>query len=94
MVDTTLYIDKETEVNIQEKDDSFLLKLDRLFDYDLSIVGRREVFEKVCDVLESNLFDCPSYRELEEKLINKELLLEQAQSQIEYLQNTIDCLKR
>ncbi|EKN39142.1 hypothetical protein CFSAN001627_23084, partial [Clostridium botulinum CFSAN001627] len=39
MIDTTLYIDKETEVNIQEDDDSFLLKLDKLFDYDLSIIG-------------------------------------------------------
>ncbi|EEZ28333.1 hypothetical protein MHI65_000581 [Clostridium botulinum] len=52
-----------------------MLKLDKLFDYDLSIIGRREVFEKVCDVLERNLFDCPSYKELEEQLINKELLL-------------------
>ncbi|BDB00419.1 hypothetical protein CBOS2020_04930 [Clostridium botulinum] len=52
-----------------------MLKLDKLFDYDLSIIGRREVFEKVCAVLERNLFDCPSYKELEEQLINKELLL-------------------
>ncbi|PIH02829.1 hypothetical protein [Clostridium combesii] len=94
MIDTTLYIDKETEVNIQEDDDSFLLKLDKLFDYDLSIIGRREVFEKVCDVLESNLFDCPSYRELEEQLINKELLLEEAQNQLECLKDRIDFLKK
>ncbi|WP_242844830.1 hypothetical protein [Clostridium botulinum] len=53
-----------------------MLKLYKLFDeYALSIIGRREVLEKVCDVLPSNLFDCPIYSELEEQLINKELLL-------------------
>ncbi|QRI55357.1 hypothetical protein JQS73_03035 [Clostridium botulinum] len=61
---------------MQEDDDFFLLKLYKLFDeYALSIIGRREVLEKVCDVLPSNLFDCPIYSELEEQLINKELLL-------------------
>jgi len=94
VIDTTLYLDKETEVNVEQENDFFLLKLDKLFDYDLNIVAKREVFEKVYKVLESNLFDCPSYTELEEKLINKELLLEEAQSQIECLKDRIDFLQR
>ncbi|WP_251861291.1 hypothetical protein [Clostridium sp. Marseille-Q2269] len=94
MLDTILYIDKETEVTIEEEDNAFLLKLDKLFDYDLSIVGEREFFQKVYEVLESNLFDCPSYKELEENLINRELLLEEAKNKIESLQNKIDFLQR
>lgn len=52
------------------------VKIHKLFDeYALSIIGRREVPQKVYDVLPSNLSDCPIYSELEEQLINKELLL-------------------
>ncbi|WP_236884323.1 hypothetical protein [Clostridium botulinum] len=54
----------------------FFVKIDKLFDeYALSIIGRREVPQKVYDVLPSNLSDCPIYSELEGQLINKELLL-------------------
>ncbi|ACO84006.1 hypothetical protein [Clostridium botulinum] len=66
MADTVSYIDKEKELNIQEDDGFFLLKLDKLFDeYALSIIVRREVLQKVYDVLPSSLFDCPIYGELE-----------------------------
>ncbi|MHB9946932.1 hypothetical protein CF095_16350 [Clostridium botulinum] len=94
MLTTTLYANKEFEVNIEETENTFCLKLSKLFDYDLSIIGTRDVFEKIYQMLENNLFDCPRYRELEAKLINKELLLEEAQSQIECLKDKIDFLQR
>ncbi|MBY6846691.1 hypothetical protein HYI19_18015 [Clostridium botulinum] len=93
MLNITLYIDKETEVNIREVDNTFCLNLNKLFDFDLSIVGKRQVFEKIYEALEENLYEY-SYRELEEQLVNKELLLEQAQSQIEYVRNRINFLER
>ncbi|KIN79789.1 hypothetical protein, partial [Clostridium botulinum] len=72
----------------------FCLKLSKLFDYDLSIVGQREVFEKLNTILELKLYEEKTYKELEEQLINKELLLEEAQNQIEYLKNRIIFLER
>ncbi|KEI94453.1 hypothetical protein N496_19875 (plasmid) [Clostridium botulinum A2B3 87] len=84
-------MDKETEVNIRDADNTFCLNLNKLFDFDLSIVGKRQVFEKIYETLEENLYEY-SYRELEEQLVNKELLLEQAQSEIECLKERINLL--
>ncbi|HDK7165895.1 hypothetical protein EXM98_04905 [Clostridium botulinum] len=94
MLSTTLYADKETQFSIEENEGRFCLKLSKLFDYDLSIVGQREVFEKLNTILELKLYEEKTYKELEEQLINKELLLEEAQNQIEYLKNRIIFLER
>ncbi|KEI87688.1 hypothetical protein N492_12200 [Clostridium botulinum B2 267] len=94
MLSTTLYADKETQLSIEENEGRFCLKLSKLFDYDLSIVGQREVFEKLNTILELKLYEEKTYKELEEQLINKELLLEEAQNQIEYLKNRIIFLER
>ncbi|EJO5348378.1 hypothetical protein NRP93_002502 [Clostridium botulinum] len=92
MLSTTLYIDKEAELNMEQMDSRFCLKLSKLFEYDLSIIGKKDVFEKIHEVLEKNLFDCQRDKELEQQLINKELLLEQAQ--IECLKDRIESLQR
>lgn len=94
MLSTTLYADKETEINIEGEDISFLLKLNKLFEYDLSIVGRREVFEKIYEELGKSLYDELTYKELEEELINKEILMGQAQDKIDSLENRIEFLQR
>ncbi|NEZ74287.1 hypothetical protein EXM56_02765 [Clostridium botulinum] len=94
MLSTTLYADKETQFSIEENEDRFCLTLSKLFDYNLSIVGQREVFEKLNTILELKLYEEKTYKELEEQLINKELLLEEAQNQIEYLKNRIIFLER
>ncbi|MBY6877947.1 hypothetical protein [Clostridium botulinum] len=94
MLSSTLYADKETQFSIEENESRFCLKLSKLFDYDLSIVGQREVFEKLNTILELKLYEEKTYKELEEQLINKELLLEEAQNQIEYLKNRIIFLER
>ncbi|MCC5437693.1 hypothetical protein [Clostridium botulinum] len=94
MLSSTLYADKETQFSIEENEGRFCLKLSKLFDYDLSIVGQREVFEKLNTILELKLYEEKTYKELEEQLINKELLLEEAQNQIEYLKNRIIFLER
>ncbi|MBE1304528.1 hypothetical protein G4W71_10895 [Clostridium botulinum] len=94
MLSTTLYADEETQLSIEENEGRFCLKLSKLFDYDLSIVGQREVFEKLNTILELKLYEEKTYKELEEQLINKELLLEEAQNQIEYLKNRIIFLER
>ncbi|KIS22052.1 hypothetical protein [Clostridium botulinum] len=94
MLSTTLYADKETQFSIEENEGRFCLKLSKLFDYDLSIVGQREVFEKLNTILELKLYEEKTYKELEEQLINKELLLEEAQNKIEYLKNRIIFLER
>ncbi|MCR1166763.1 hypothetical protein NE169_15620 [Clostridium botulinum] len=94
MLSSTLYADKETQFSIEENEGRFCLKLSKLFDYNLSIVGQREVFEKLNTILELKLYEEKTYKELEEQLINKELLLEEAQNQIEYLKNRIIFLER
>ncbi|NFP92382.1 hypothetical protein [Clostridium sporogenes] len=94
MLSTTLYMDQETELNIEEVDNRFCLKLNKLFDYDLSIVGQREVFEKLLELIEQNLYDETTTNELYEKLVEKELLLEQAESQIQSLEDRIEFLQR
>ncbi|MBD5572360.1 hypothetical protein HYH82_15455 [Clostridium botulinum] len=94
MLSSTLYADKETQFSIEENEGRFCLKLSKLFDYDLRIVGQREVFEKLNTILELKLYEEKTYKELEEQLINKELLLEEAQNQIEYLKNRIIFLER
>ncbi|HDK7158952.1 TPA: hypothetical protein PTV68_002486 [Clostridium botulinum] len=93
MLSTTLYMDKETELNIEEVDNRFCLKLNKLFDYDLSIVGQREVFEKIYEILEQNLYDELTYKELEEEVINKEILTGQAQDKIDRLQEKVEFLQ-
>jgi len=94
MLSSTLYADKETELTMNQQDDRFCLKLSKIFDYDLSIVGQREIFEKLHEFLEKNLYDELTYKELEEELINKEILAGQAQDKIDRLQDMIDFLQR
>lgn len=94
MLSTTLYMDKETELNIEEVDNRFCLKLNKLFDYDLSIVGERQTFEKLLEFLEQNLYDEITTNELYKKLVEKELLLEQSESQIQTLEDRIEFLQR
>lgn len=93
MLDSTLYADKETKITIKEINDRFCLKLSELFKYDLDIVGTRQVFENIHEVLENNLFEDISYKELSEELSNKELLLEQARSEIDGLKSRIEFLE-
>ncbi|NFO72000.1 hypothetical protein FDC51_17950 [Clostridium botulinum] len=93
MLSTTLYADKETEINIEGENVSFLLKLNKLFEYDLTIVGGRKVFEKIYEALGKSLYDELTYKELEEELINKEILAGQAQDKIDKLQEKIDFLQ-
>ncbi|KOY64176.1 hypothetical protein [Clostridium sporogenes] len=94
MLSSTLYMDKETELTMDQQDDRFCLKLSQLFNYDLSIVGQREVFEKLNTILELKLYEEKTYKELEQQLINKELLLEQAESRIQSLEERIEFLQR
>ncbi|AUM91540.1 hypothetical protein [Clostridium botulinum] len=94
MLSSTLYMDKETELTMDQDDNRFCLKLGNLFEYDLSIVGQRELFEKIYEVLEQNLYDDDTNSELYEKLVEKELLLEQAESQIQSLEDRIEFLQR
>ncbi|MBE1306213.1 hypothetical protein G4W71_19675 [Clostridium botulinum] len=94
MLSTTLYMDKKTELTMDQDDNRFCLKLGKLFDYDLSIVGQREVFEKLHEFLEKNLYDETTANEIYEKLVEKELLLEQAESQIQSLEDRIEFLQR
>ncbi|NFA59498.1 hypothetical protein K8O96_11925 [Clostridium sporogenes] len=94
MLNSTLYMDKETELAIDEKDNRFCLRLSQLFNYDLSIVGERKLFEKLHEFLEANLYDDDTNSELYEKLVEKELLLEQAESQIQALEDRIEFLQR
>ncbi|RUT53405.1 hypothetical protein NPD9_1720 [Clostridium botulinum] len=93
MLSTTLYMDKETELNIEEVDNRFCLKLSKKFDYDLSIVCTREVLEKIQNFLGKNLYDELTYKELEEELINKEILMGQAQDKIDRLQEKVEFLQ-
>ncbi|GAA0081333.1 hypothetical protein [Clostridium sp. CTA-6] len=93
MLSATLYMGKETELNIEEVDNRFCLNLIKMFDYDLSIVCTREVLEKIQNFLEKNLYDEITYQELEEEIAVKELLLEQAESQIQSLQDRIEFLQ-
>ncbi len=93
MLSSTLYADKETKLTMNQQDDRFCLKLSKMFDCDLSIVGQREVFEKLHEFLEKNLYDELTYKELEEELINKEILAGQAQDKIDRLQDKIDFLQ-
>ncbi|NFF68925.1 hypothetical protein FDJ64_18390, partial [Clostridium sporogenes] len=90
MLTSELYADKETELTMDQQDDRFCLKLSQIFNYDLSIVGERQVFEKLLEILERNLYDEDTNNELYEKLVEKELLLEQAQSQIQSLEDRIE----
>lgn len=94
MLSSTLYADKETELTMDGKDNRFCLRLGKVFEYDLSIVGEREVFEKLHEFLEKNLYDEVTYQELEEEIAVKELLLEQAESQVQALQDRIEFLQR
>lgn len=94
MLSSTLYMDKETELAMDKKDNRFCLRLGEVFNYDLSIVGRREVFEKLHEFLEANLYDEDTNNELYEKLVGKELLLEQAESQIQSLEDRIEFLQK
>ncbi|NFO72326.1 hypothetical protein FDC51_19740, partial [Clostridium botulinum] len=59
-----------------------------------SIVGERQTFEKLLEFLEQNLYDEITTNELYEKLVEKELLLEQAESQIQTLEDRIEFLQR
>jgi len=93
MLSSTLYMDKETELTMDQQDNRFCLKLSQLFNYDLSIVGQREVFEKLHEFLEKNLYDELTYKELEEELINKEILMGQAQDKIDRLQEKVEFLQ-
>ncbi|MBN3385897.1 hypothetical protein [Clostridium botulinum] len=93
MLSASLYMDKETELNIEEVNNRFCLNLTKMFGYDLRIVGTRETFERIYEILESNLYEY-SYRELEEQLVNKELLLEQAHDKIQSLEDRIEFLQR
>ncbi|NFH48639.1 hypothetical protein FC976_15785 [Clostridium sporogenes] len=94
MLSSTLYMDKETELTMDQQDDRFCLKLSKMFDYDLSIVGERQVFEELLELLEQNLYDEITTNELYEKLTEKEFILEQAESQIQSLQDRIEFLQR
>ncbi|CAM2843651.1 hypothetical protein [Clostridium sporogenes] len=94
MLSSTLYADKETELTMDQDDNRFCLKLGNLFECDLSIVGQREVFEKLLELIEQNLYDEDTNNELYEKLVEKELLLEQAQSQIQSLEDRIEFLQK
>ena len=94
MLSSTLYMDKETELTMDQQDDRFCLKLGNSFEYDLSIVGQREVFEKLLELIEKNLYDETTTNEIYEKLTEKELLLEQAESQIQSLEDRIEFLQR
>ncbi|NFO72336.1 hypothetical protein FDC51_19805, partial [Clostridium botulinum] len=76
MLTSELYADKETQLTMDQQDDGFCLKLSQLFNYDLSIVGERQTFEKLLEFLEQNLYDEITTNELYEKLVEKELLLE------------------
>ena len=79
---------------MDEKDNRFCLKLSKIFDYDLSIVGQREIFENLNTILELKLYEEKTYKELEEELINKELILEQAKDKIQSLEDRIEFLQR
>ncbi|KOM97240.1 hypothetical protein ACP49_09210 [Clostridium botulinum] len=94
MLSSTLYADKETQLTMDQQDDRFCLKLSQIFNYDLSIVGQREVFEKLVELIEKNLYDETTANEIYEKLVEKELLLEQAESQIQSLEDGIEFLQR
>ncbi|MBO0561553.1 hypothetical protein EXQ37_18335 [Clostridium botulinum] len=94
MLTSELYADKETELTMDQQDDRFCLKLSQIFNYDLSIVGERQVFEKLLEILERNLYDEDTNNELYEKLVEKELLLEQAESQIQSLEDRIEFLQK
>lgn len=94
MLSSTLYMDKETELAMDEKDNRFCLKLSKIFDYDLSIVGQREIFENLNTILELKLYEEKTYKELEEELINKELILEQSKDKIQSLEDRIEFLQR
>lgn len=93
MLSTTLYMDQETELNIEEVDNRYTLNLSSIFNYDLGIVGTRKMFERLHEFLEKNLYDELTYKELEEELINKEILAGQAQDKIDRLQDRIDFLQ-
>ncbi|MBY6844626.1 hypothetical protein HYI19_07395 [Clostridium botulinum] len=94
MLTSELYADKETQLIMDQQDDRFCLKLSQLFNYDLSIVGQREVFEKLLELIEKNLYDETTTNEIYEKLAEKEFILEQAESQIQSLQDRIEFLQR
>ncbi|APC81454.1 TPA: hypothetical protein ACXDAZ_003505 [Clostridium botulinum] len=94
MLSSTLYADKETELAMEEKENRFCLRLSQLFNYDFSIVAERKLFEKLHEFLEKNLYDEVTYQELEEEIAAKELLLEQAESQIQTLEDRIEFLQR
>lgn len=94
MMISTLYADEETEVIFLEEKNNLTLKLIKLFESDLTIIGKRELFEKIYEALEQNLYDEDTNSELYEKLVEKELLLEQAESQIQSLEDRIEFLQR
>ncbi|MHB9927916.1 hypothetical protein [Clostridium botulinum] len=94
MLTSELYADKETQLIMDQQDDRFCLKLSQLFNYDLSIIGEKEVFEKLLELIEKNLYDETTTNEIYEKLVEKELLLEQAESQIQSLEDRIEFLQR
>lgn len=94
MIATTLYANNEVDINIEEHDERFCLNLTKLFDYDFSIVAERKLLEKLLEILERNLYDKDTNSELYEKLVEKELLLEQAESQIQSLEDRIEFLQR
>ncbi|ACQ54883.1 hypothetical protein FDF29_11840 [Clostridium botulinum] len=94
MLSSTLYADKETQLTMDQQDDRFCLKLSQLYNYDFSVVGQRKVFEKLLELIEKNLYDETTTNELYERLVEKELLLEQAESQIQSLEDRIEFLQR
>ncbi|MHB9925444.1 hypothetical protein [Clostridium botulinum] len=93
MLTSELYADKQTQLTMDQQGDGFCLKLSKMFDYDLSIVGQKDLFEKLLELIEKNLYD-ETTNELYEKLVEKELLLEQAESQIQTLEDRIEFLQR
>lgn len=94
MTNTKLNADKNSEVSLYSEGENFILRICHLFEDDLTLVASRELFEKIYEVLEQNLYDEDTNNELYEKLVEKELLLEQAQSQIQSLQDRIEFLQR
>nr|DAK04233.1 MAG TPA: hypothetical protein [Caudoviricetes sp.] len=86
--------DKNSEVSLYSEDEYIVLRICHLFEDDLTIFSQRELFEKIYEVLEQNLYDEDTNNELYEKLVEKELLLEQAQSQIQSLQDRIEFLQK
>ncbi|MGO5072380.1 hypothetical protein ACTQ4K_00265 [Clostridium sporogenes] len=94
MTTSKVVADKNSEVSLYNEGENLVMRICHLFEDDLILVASRELFEKIYEVLEINLYDEDTNNELYEKLVEKELLLEQAQSQIQSLEDRIEFLQR